>query len=131
MSTADEIIRRLESEANEIARDYHERQAELQREEDIVRMEMLLDDLIDAVHQRGDADRLRNLGVRIKETNDGVLWFLKGHKKLTVRPRANMTVKVGQATIYPNRDCPVMDEKFYTDVMSRVLGWAEAMARKE
>ena len=125
MTSTDEIIRRLEADANEIARDYLEQQAELERAEDIVRMEMLVDDLAEALHQRGEAARLRTLGVRIKETHDGVLWFLKGHKKLAVRPRANMTVKVGQTTVHPNRDCPVFDEQFYQDIMSRVFQWAE------
>ena len=129
MTGTDEIIRRLEAEANEVARDYLEHQAELERAEDIVRMEMLIEDLAQAIVERGDASELSTLGVRMKETSDGTLWFIKNTKKLALRPRENMTIKVGQATVYPNRDNPVFDEKFYVDVMGRVYQWAEKINR--
>jgi len=125
MNGVDDIIRRLETEANQAARDFLERQSVFQKEEALARMEVLIDDLAEAIDERGEATRLATLGVRIKETYDGTLWFLKGNKKLAVKPQENMSVKVGRTTIYPNRDMPIFDDKFYTDVMDLVFVWAK------
>ena len=125
MSNVDKIIRRLEADANEIAQDVLKLQADVEREEALARMEVIIGELAAEITARDDAAELNALGVRIKETHDGALWFMKGHKKLALRPRDNLSVKIGQATVYPNRDNPVFDDRFYDDIMERVFKWAE------
>lgn len=125
MNGADDIVRRLEAEANEVAREYLERLEAFQEAEEMGRMETLIEDISDAIDERGDAKKLHALGVTVKESYDGTLWFIKGNKKLAVRPRENMTIKVGHATVYPNRDCPIFDDRIYEDVLERVFAWAK------
>jgi hypothetical protein len=117
------IVRRLEIEANQSAATYIAEVEAFARESRLKRMADLLEELTEWMEEEGDLDRLQAQGVELDE-EEGLVRFVQGARKMTLCARDDMSIKVDGKIMYPNPDCPVLDDEFYVDVMARVYHWA-------
>lgn len=129
------IVRQLEADANAAAEIYLEDVEEFQRLYRLERMQDIVEDLAEWIEETGDLNLLNDLGVQVIEEDEiGVLMFVQGKRSMIVRPRDDMNIVVDGRIMQPNKDCPVLDQPFYAEVMSRVFGWAgpdnEAVPRR-
>ncbi|MDX2288489.1 MAG: hypothetical protein NW217_06680 [Hyphomicrobiaceae bacterium] len=118
------IIRRLLTEANAYAEAYEADVEEFQRLHRIERMQDIIDDFHEALDENGDAGRLADLGVSIREEN-GQLHLHKSGRTLVIRARDDMSIAVDRKVMHPDPDCPVLDRSFYEEVLARVMTWAK------
>lgn len=117
------IVRRLELEANESATTYIAEVEAFARETRLRRMKDLLEELTEWMEEEGDLDRLQAQGVELDE-EEGLVRLVQGARNMTLRARDDMSITVDGKIMYPNHDCPVLDDEFYGDVMARVYRWA-------
>lgn len=117
------IVRRLELEANESAATYIAEVEAFARETRLRRMKDLLEELMEWMEAEGDLDRLQAQGVELEE-KEGLVRLVQGARNMTLRARDDMSITVDGKIMYPNHDCPVLDDEFYGDVMARVYRWA-------
>ena len=128
-SSTESIVRELEVQANETARRYLRTAAQFSDEQRRKRMDMLIEDLSDLIDESGDLDRLRSMGIEVRE-EEGVLRLIKGRRSMVVRPRNDMSIVVGGVIMQPDRDLPVLDCLFYDEVLKRICDWAREQERK-
>ena len=117
------IVRRLEIEANASAATYIAEVEAFARETRLKRMTDLLEELMEWMEEEGDLDRLQAQGVELDE-EDGLVRLVQGARNMTLRARDDMSITVDGKVMYPNHDCPVLDDEFYGDVMACVYRWA-------
>lgn len=117
------IIQQLEADANAAAAAYVAEVDEYQRLYRLERMQDIVCDLTEWIESSGDEALLAELGVHVRE-DDGVVTLKQFHRAIEIRPRDDMTIAVAGKIMQPNRDCPVLDQPFYDEVMGRVFSWA-------
>lgn len=80
-----------------------------------------------------DADLLRDLGVAMEEGVDGRLLFrVDGRDEpFVVRPRHDMTISAGGKIVHLNPDLPILEDDVYTEVLARLLVWADTEKEKK
>jgi len=119
-----EIIAALEREANLHAKAHAKAVAVFHDTERLRRMEILLRDFRDEAEARGDLLGLEGVGVTLGVVDDGHLVFRHGEQMLDVIACETMSVLVGGVLVLPNRECPVLDQRCYDEIMGLVFGWA-------
>ncbi|MEQ8825904.1 MAG: hypothetical protein RIC14_16180 [Filomicrobium sp.] len=119
------IIRQLEIDANASARVYETEVQEFQALYRLERMQDVVEAIGDWLEDEGDLDRLDVLGVLVDGESGKPLKFVQGRRTFTIRARDDMSVVVGGKIMHPNRECPVLDQRFYDEVMSQVFEWAQ------
>ncbi|MCH9807035.1 MAG: hypothetical protein K0U74_04825 [Alphaproteobacteria bacterium] len=124
-----EIVRQLETDANAAAVAYLADVDDFARQTRLQCMIDLLDEFIEWMDERGDADNLEDHGVAISE-DVGVVLLSLGERSLTMRARDDMSIAFGAHIVQPNRDCPVLDEALYAELMSRIDAWVACDERK-
>lgn len=118
------IIRQLEQDANASAQMYEAEVAEFQALYRLERMQDVIDAIAVWLEDEGDIIRLAELGVVVEGDAGQPLEFVHGSRTLTIRARDDMSIVVGGKIMHPNRDCPVLDQPFYDEVMERIFDWA-------
>lgn len=118
------IVRQLEAEANAMAAAYMADVEEFARLNRWQRMVDLLEELAEWMEQHGDAARLMTQGVAIDD-DDGELRLVHGDRVMSLRARDDMTISVDGQIMEPDRDCPILDARFYEEVMSRINRWVD------
>jgi len=125
------IILRLEREANAYARRYEDERAAFGRRQRIEDMENVIEDILEWMDERGDLDRLKAAGVEIDDEEEGRFALSLNGRITTVRPREDLSLAVDGRIVHPNRDCPVLDEALYQDVITRLDDWVREAGAKQ
>ncbi len=118
----EQIVRQLEIEANESAAMYIAEVEAFARQTRLKRMTNLLEELMEWMEEEGDLDRLQAQGVELDE-EEGLVRLGQGARNMTLHARDDMCITVDVKIMYPNHDCPVLDDEFYGHVMARVYPW--------
>ncbi len=118
------IIRQLELEANASAELYEAEVEEFQALYRLERMQDVVDDIGDWLEDEGDLDRLNLLGVSVDADAGAPLRFRQGQRLFTIRARDDMSIAVDGKIMHPNRECPVLDQALYDEVIARLFDWA-------
>lgn len=119
----EEIVRQLEVDANKSAATYIAEVEAYARQSRLKCMADLLEEFAEWMEEEGDLDRLRSLGVELREA-EGLVRLNQGVRKMTLRARDDMSILVDGTIMHPNCDCPILDDNFYGELMARINRWA-------
>jgi hypothetical protein len=121
MTTA--VVRKLLDDANAYARAHEADVVAFHRRERLGRMQVLVRDVVEWIEERGSLEKLTALGVAMS-VDVGSIVFEQGARRFEITARADMSVMVNGQIVYPNRDCPVLDQRCFDEIMRLVFKWA-------
>ncbi len=117
------IIRQLERDATIAALQYGADVAAFVRRQRVERMAVFVGDVLCWLTLRGDLDRLARGRVVSIEDGGGTFTLRIDGRTLVVRPRSDLSITIGDAVIFADPDCPVLDQRRYDEALGHIRRW--------